>query len=206
MSLPSLIRIHIHKHTSGQSDISTDDIDLDECPLVPNLRIYTYPSARAVFLAPSDLSGVEGMKCERIRAVESWYDNPRYDCILIGKSDEEGFQGYLVARALLFFSFRHEGVLHECALVHWFSTFGDAPCPDTGMWVVTPDFRVRQGLRVPVVDVVPIQCIFRSVHLIGVAGRHYLPLHGLEHWKSLDSFKAFYVNKYADHHSNETVF
>lgn len=206
ISLPSLIRIHLHKHLSGNHDISTDDVDLNDCPVVPELRIYTYPSARAVFFAPSDLSGIEGMKAERIRAVKSWYGKPRYDCVLVGKSEEEGFQGYFVARVLLLFSFKHQGFLHECALVHWFSTFGNGPCPDTGMWIVTPDYRVRQGVPVPVVDVIAIQSILRCVHLIGVAGRSFLPLHNLDHSRSLDSFKAFYVNKYADHHSNEILF
>lgn len=53
---------------------------------------------------------------------------------------ESNMSGLLVARALRFFSFVINGELHQCALIHWFSIFGDQPDPDNGMWVVTPDY------------------------------------------------------------------
>jgi hypothetical protein len=124
---------------------ATNEAPLADCPDVYNLRVYTYPSARAVFFAPSDLSGIEGMKAERIRAVDSWYRKPRYDCVLVGNSEEPGLRGYHVARVLRFLSFRHEKITHECALVHWFSLVGNEPCADTGMWVVKPDFYTHGG-------------------------------------------------------------
>ena len=42
----------------------------------------------------------------------------------------------------------HNKVTYPCALVSWFSTVGDLPCPespDTGMWKVEPDFDAAGG-------------------------------------------------------------
>ncbi|KAH9014264.1 hypothetical protein EDB85DRAFT_1876526, partial [Lactarius pseudohatsudake] len=45
-------------------------------------KIIVYPSAVATFYAPSDISGIGGMHCERIYAVKSWRKGPgRYDTI-----------------------------------------------------------------------------------------------------------------------------
>ncbi|KAJ7200193.1 hypothetical protein GGX14DRAFT_572303 [Mycena pura] len=41
--------------------------------------------------------------------------------------------GLLAVRVLLFLSFRHRDITHECAAVTGFSAIGDEPCPDTGM-------------------------------------------------------------------------
>ncbi|KAH6905748.1 hypothetical protein BKA70DRAFT_1373002 [Coprinopsis sp. MPI-PUGE-AT-0042] len=185
-------------------DLQSDrEIPLSHCPNVDLLRIHTYPSARAVFFSPSDISGIEGMRSERIRAVSKWGGGrPRYDCVLVAASDDPGFLGYLVARVFLFFSFVHSNVRHPCALVQWYSTVGERPCPDTGMWVVQPDVAGSQ----PSLDVVHLDSIFRAVHLIGVAGKEYLPRDGLDYTHSLDAFKSFYVNKYVDHHAHEILF
>jgi hypothetical protein len=195
---------YIQNWTANDEMQSDRSIPLDNCPDISTLKLRTYPSARAVFFAPSDISGVEGMKSERIRAVEKWGSDgrPRFDTVLVGKSDEPGFSGYLVARAFLFFSFRFANVDHPCALVQWFSTVGDEPCTDTGMWVVRPDIVAGR----PSVDVIHLDSIFRAVHLIGVSGKEYLPPLGLDYTHSLDAFKMFYVNKYADHHSHEILF
>ena len=40
---------------------------------------------------------------------------------------------------------------------------------------------------------------------MGVAGHAYLPLE-FTFQDSLDSFQAFYVNKYIDHHAHEIAF
>jgi hypothetical protein len=100
-------------------------------------KIYMYNSARVVYYAPSDISGLRGMHRERIRSTRSWYrGQPRRDCVFIGNSDSPdapGFKGLLVARVYLFFSFVHDGVYYPCALVHWFSTVGDTPDDETNM-------------------------------------------------------------------------
>ena len=85
--------------------------------------ITIYPSAVATFHAPSDLSGIGGMRRERIRAVKSWRKGPgRYDTIFVNTDPSvEGMKGLNVARVKLFFSFSHDGIDYPCALVHWFS-------------------------------------------------------------------------------------
>ncbi|KAJ7113623.1 hypothetical protein C8R44DRAFT_741205 [Mycena epipterygia] len=56
-------------------------VSLAECPDFSE-RVFIYNSARAVFYAPSDVSGIGGMRHERIRATKSWYRGPpRYDCV-----------------------------------------------------------------------------------------------------------------------------
>ncbi|OAX31238.1 hypothetical protein K503DRAFT_654751, partial [Rhizopogon vinicolor AM-OR11-026] len=47
-------------------------------------KITLYTSAVATFYAPSDISGIGGMRYERIRAVYTWRNGPgRYDCVFI---------------------------------------------------------------------------------------------------------------------------
>ncbi len=49
------------------------------------------------------------------------------------------------------------------------------------------------------------QCMVRAAHLIGVSGDELLP-HKVGPENSLDVFKQFYVNKFADHHAHEIAF
>ena len=51
----------------------------------------------------------------------------------------EGLQGLLVARVLLFISFRHSQKMYEAALVDWFLPVMEQPDPLTGMWIVAPE-------------------------------------------------------------------
>ncbi|KAF7368105.1 hypothetical protein MSAN_00876700 [Mycena sanguinolenta] len=148
-------------------------LPLDHCPDAPR-SIRVFPSAIAKFYAPSDQSGIHGMLHERIRAVRSWRGGAaRYDCVFVeANPDLPGFRGLLAARVLLFMSFKYGGITYPCALVTWFSTIGDEPCPDVGMWMVEPDTDKR-GRRV--MDIIHIDTILRSAHLI-------------------DRFQAFYIN------------
>jgi hypothetical protein len=145
------------------------------------------------------------MHHERIRATKSWYRGPpRYDCVFIEHDPEAaGFRGLHAARVRLFFRFKFRGVDYPCALIHWFSARGDVPCPDTGMWIVTPDSEPGGD---PSLAVVHLDTILRGAHLIGVAGKDFIPIHRFDFSDSLDTFRAFYVNKYADHHSHEIAF
>ncbi|KAJ7254999.1 hypothetical protein B0H12DRAFT_1016654 [Mycena haematopus] len=178
-------------------------IPLVDCPDAPS-SIKSFPSAVAKFYAPSDQSGVRGMLHERIRAVRSWRGGaPRYDCVFVeGDPDLPGFRGLLAARVLLFMSFKHLGITYPCALVTWFSAIGDEPCRDVGMWMVEPDVDGR-GRRM--LDIIHVDTILRGAHLIGIYGDKFLPRH-FKYSDSLDQFKAFYINKYADHHANEIAF
>ncbi|KAF8806880.1 hypothetical protein BYT27DRAFT_7223998 [Phlegmacium glaucopus] len=191
--LEEYIRRFLFDQQNPDSDIFGMDIGLDECPKIPlTLCINIFHSAIAIYHAPSDLSGTGGMHHEYIQSTCSWKNGPaRHNCVFVEQDpDEVGFWALGVAQVQLFFSFEYDQVLYPCALVRWFETYGNAPCPETGMWMVQPDVDVR--LRQRICSVIHIDSILRAAHLIGVY--------------SLHAFKLFYVNKYADHHSHEIAF
>ncbi|KAJ7659644.1 hypothetical protein DFH06DRAFT_1269123 [Mycena polygramma] len=134
---------------------------------------------------------------ERIRAVRSWRGgSPQYDCVFVRYDPTlPGFRGLLAARMLLFMSFKYCRRVYPCALVTWYSAIGDEPCPD-------PDNDHRGRCAVVIIHVDSILC---GAHLIGIYGRQFLPQH-FKYSDSLDRFKAFYINKYADHHAQEIAF
>lgn len=176
---------------------------LGHCPPFEG-SIHVFHSAVAVYHAPSDPSGLGGMHKERIRATPCWRGGyPRYDCVfMLNDPSLPGFQGLHVARVRLLFSFEYRGVFYPCAVLDWFSPVGGAPDEDTGMWIVTPTLDRR---RKQVKSVVHLDCIVRGAHLIGVAGKDYLPHHF--HFSDVfDAFSMFYVNKFADHHAFEIAF
>lgn len=187
----------IEKFISDQHHLenASDDSSLDFPAFYGKITIY--PSAVATFHAPSDLSGVGGMRRERIRAVKSWRKGPgRYDTIFINtNSSIEGMKGLDVARARLFFSFTHEGVEYPCALVQWFARVGDSPDELTGMWEVEPD-------QDQTLAIIHLDTIVRAAHLLPVFGPGFVPK-SLSFTDTLDTFHRFYVNKYVDHHAFE---
>lgn len=143
---------------------------------------------------------------ERIRATPSWkksgVDVSRYDCVFVESNPEiPGFQGMLVARVRIFFSFSLLGVVYPCVLVDWFERVSAETDPDTLMWTVRPE--VRAGVRVS--SVIHLDCVLRGAHLLGIFGNAFVPL-TLHYSDTLDVFKAYYVNKYIDHHAFEVVF
>ncbi|KAK0460894.1 uncharacterized protein EV420DRAFT_1619442 [Desarmillaria tabescens] len=193
---------HIHCPDLPElNDPPSEDIHLDDCPEIMS-NIYVYHSAVASFYAPSDISRVRGMRRERIRSTPSWHKRPCHDCAFVVKDEEKpGFSGMSVVRILLFFSFVHEGVTYPCALVQWFKKHGQHADKKTGLWIVKPE--VAQGR--PVISVIHLDSLFRGAHIIPMYGTHSVP-HRFDYTYSLDCFKAFYVNKYADHHTNEIIF
>ncbi|KAI0318160.1 hypothetical protein OF83DRAFT_1163587 [Amylostereum chailletii] len=202
--LPELIHRFLYDQHHPNSDISSMDVPLANCPNFDG-HVLVFPSAIASFYAPSDMSGLGGMRCERICSTSSWRGGPaRRDCVFVEKDPTiPGFAGLYAVRALLFFRFTLDAVDYPCVLVSWFSPVSDTPCPDTGMWIVEPDLD-RHGVRE--ISVIPLDCILRGAHLIGVsAGAEFLP-RALSHTDSLDAFRAFYINKYADHHTHEIAF
>lgn len=76
------------------------------------------------------------------------------------------------------------------------------PDDDMGMWIVEPDFD-GNGRRSA--EVIHLNAIVRAAHLIGVYGETHLPPR-FQHTDFLDAFAAFYVNKYADHHTHKIAF
>jgi hypothetical protein len=167
-------------------------------------KITVYPSAVATFYSPSDVSGVGGMRNERIRSVDSWRKGPaRYDCIFVETDpDAPGMRGLDIARVRLFFSFTCNGTKYPCALVYWFSRMAELPDRDTGMWVVEPD-SADDGK--PFATVIHLDTIVRAAHLLPVFGAGFVP-RTLTFADTLDAFRMFYVNKYVDHHAFEIAF
>ncbi|KAJ7048803.1 hypothetical protein C8F01DRAFT_1266589 [Mycena amicta] len=195
--LHELIRRFLFEQLNPDHAATDDQIQLADCPKFSE-RVYLYNSARAVFYVPSDVCGIGGMHHERIRATKSWYRGPpRYDCALIEHDTEApGFRGLHAVRVRMLMKFTYRGIQYPCALVHWFSAHGDGPCPDTGMWVVKPDWVRGSGRTQPVLAVVHLDAILRSVHLLGVAGKDFLPPDDkdLSFSDSLDALKGVLVN------------
>jgi hypothetical protein len=200
---PLLIQCFLYAQLSGHEDpVSMDDIPQSSLSII-NLatKFSLYHSAIATFFAPSDLSGVGGMRRERIRALPSWRNGPpRYDTVLVCTNSElEGMLGLDVGRVHLFFSFVHEDIEYPCALISWYDRVSDSPDEDTGMWIVRP---VPGSFAVIHVDT-----ILRCAHLIPVFGQNPIDRSlNLSPDNSLDAFISYYVNKYADHHMHEIVY
>ncbi|KAH9017740.1 hypothetical protein EDB83DRAFT_2508493 [Lactarius deliciosus] len=205
--LPLLVHCFIFGVLNPDSPTPAAEVPVDNLPLITE-KIYVYNSARMVYYAPSDMSSLRGMHHERIWSARSWYGGrPRHDCVFIGNADSPdvpGFKGVLVACVFLFFSVRYDGINYPSALVHWFSAVDDTPDDETGMWVIKPDYFPHQRRFLKVIH---LDSILYGAHLIGVAGPNFLPSNPkVDFLASLDSFKCFFVNKYADHHAHEIAF
>jgi hypothetical protein len=170
-NLPNLVRRFLHEQlVQVDPDIELDDVPLSDCPALTNTtKIRVFPSAVAIYYAPSDLSGTRGMFRERIRAVDSWRRGPaRHDCVFVQHDpDKPGFRGLYVARVRHFFSSRHNKTHFPCALVSWYSTIGTTPCAETGMWKVEPDFDNTGNLAMSIIH---LDSMVRVAHLMGIAG------------------------------------
>lgn len=180
---------------SLQLGVTPDEV----LPLLGKFSIFH--SAVATFFSPSDPCGSRGMRRERIRSTPLWQGSePRRDCAFIVEDDSKpGMLGMAVVRVQLFFSYVYKDVLYPCALVEWFTRM---ECDRvTGLWVVCPDMTDDRPDR----SVVHLDSFLRAAHLIPVFGNRPMPL-DFHFTYSLDSFKAYYVNKYIDHHANEIAF
>jgi hypothetical protein len=179
------------------------NVPLSHCPPFSS-PVSVYHFATATFYAPSDLSGINGMRRERIYANPCFrHGPPRYDCVFI-ETDATlpGMHGLHVARVKLFFSFSHENINYPCALVEWFVRTSEHPDEDTSMWIVQPEFDV-EGNRA--MSVVHLDTVLRGAHLIGFYGDVCVPP-DLKYHHALDAFDQYYVNKFIDHHANEIAF
>ena len=78
----------------------------------------------------------------------------------------------------------------------------DGPDKDTGLWIVQPDFGANGEREL---EVIHVDCILRGAHLIPVYGPECLPS-DLHYSDTLNNFRAYYVNKYIDHHAFEVAF
>ncbi|KAH9954878.1 hypothetical protein BGW80DRAFT_1439609 [Lactifluus volemus] len=174
----------------------------DESMPVITSKVNVFHSAVATFFAPSDPSGIRGMRRERVRSTPSWRGTgPRRDCVFVTEDDEvPGVRGLNVAHISLLFSFIYYGTVFPCALVEWFTRVRLDRV--TGMWIVRPDFIRNRRNK----SVVHLDALLRAAHLIPVYdASERVPLE-IESTISLDTFKAYYVNKYIDHHAHEIAF
>ncbi|CAK5264834.1 unnamed protein product [Mycena citricolor] len=171
-TLPALLRRFLYAQNNPDFDGILADVPLDLCPDAPK-KVRVFPSATATFYAPSDQSGLSGHLRERIRASPSWRRGAaRHDCVFVEGNDALGFRGLMAARVQLFISFKYRRIDYACAVVNWFSTIGDQPCPDMGMWMVEPDLDAR---RRRVLDVIHIDSILRGAHLVPIFGKKFIP-------------------------------
>ncbi|KAJ7114416.1 hypothetical protein C8R44DRAFT_630053 [Mycena epipterygia] len=201
-AFPTLLANFLSHQLYSDASSDTSDAELDASDIATH-PISVFHSAIATFYAPSDTSGMRGMRRERIRSTPSWRRHgPRRDCAFaVENQAERGFRGMSVVRVSLFFSFTHDGVDYPCALVEWFKKVGRSPDIETGMWVVEPEYRGRNRL----VTIVHLDTLLRGAHLIPVYGSKHIPV-GFHYTYSLAAFTAFHVNKYVDHHANEIAF
>ena len=163
-----------------------------------------YHSATARFYAPSDLCGAGGMYREQIRSSPLWYGSPRRDTVFVSLDDALGMRGMVIARVHLFFKFRDPYLDNEfpCALVSWFVRVDDEPDGDTGMWVVSPEWEGCSPASPLTLQVIHLESIARSAHLLPVFGTGFLP-EDFPFTAALDSFEKYFVNKFADHHIHQ---
>jgi len=110
--------------------------------------------------------------------------------------------GYIVARVLLFFSFNYAGDDFPVALLWWYTLSEDSGCRDreTGMWLVEREYR-NGG---PYLAVVSVGTIFHAVHLLPFFGQERV-IQSVTQDNSLDSYHAYYVNRYVDHQAFEIL-
>jgi len=167
-------------------------------------KISVFNSASSRFYAPSDISGIHGMRVEHIRSCSNWRkSDSRYDCVFVNANTElDGMRGLEIARVLCFFSFKFRLITYPCTVVRWFDTIGNSPDSDTGMWIVRPAWHHDQS---PNISVIHIDAIYCAAHLIPIYGPSFVS-RAIRFYHSYDAFGAFYVNKYADHHAFEIAF
>ena len=106
--LPDLIRRFLY-HQLQVADVDTNSDNSDSDVTLADLPPFTkfislHSSASSVFFAPSDPSGIYGMRKEQIRSTFAWRGGGSHqDCVLINTGgDPNGpLSGYSVARIQL---------------------------------------------------------------------------------------------------------
>jgi hypothetical protein len=180
------------------SVLSTSEVPNAAC-LSFTGKIHIHNSAVVTFHTPSDPSSTGGIHLEHIRAIPSWRKGPpRYDCAFLSiNPDIWGMLGMSVMCVHLFFSFKCKGVSYPCALVHWYKWLQEQPDDNTGLWILQPKVDDAGDL---VTSIIHLNSIICAAHLVAIFGEEFMPK-TLTYQQTLDVFKAFYVNKYIDHHA-----
>ena len=68
---PELIQRFLYDQLYPESHLTSSDVSLSACPAFLG-AISLFSSATASFYAPSDPSGIRGIRREQIRATDSW--------------------------------------------------------------------------------------------------------------------------------------
>lgn len=205
--LAELLQRFLYDQLNPNGFLTGDDVPLHMCPQVgADTKFFVFHSAVATFFAPSDDSGIHGMRCERIRSTPSWRGRgPRRDCAFVVQNQaQRGFEGMSVVRVHLFFSFQHGSRTYPSALVEWFSKVGRGPNADTNLWMLHRDYHMQARRLRPHFTVVHLDSLLRCAHLIPAYGPAPLPIQ-LRYTHSLDCFDYFWLNKYIDHHAFELL-
>ncbi|KAF8415957.1 hypothetical protein L210DRAFT_3616358 [Boletus edulis BED1] len=189
-----------------QPELAHSDVKLAHKPAYHRaknaLALAIFNLATATFVSPSDPSGIGSMRHETIHALPSWHQGPaQYDCVYVSTDDtKNGMLGMDITCVYCFFSFTHtNGQIFPCALVHWFDRVIDEPDELTGMWMVSPSFLEDGSHNLGVIHV---DSIIRAAHLLPVFGDEPVPPYVTFH-NSLNIYRGFYVNRFADHHAFE---
>ena len=171
-------------------------------------HLLVFHSADAIFHAPNNLSGTSSMYHETICSTPQWKSGgtigPHCDCVFLDNgSDKLGARSVDVARVHLFFSFELEKQVYPCALVQDFHMTFTEPDPDNGMRVVKPTFNTNGSRSMSIVHV---DLIVRTTHLLPIFQASSTLPPQLTFCQTLDSFRAFYINKYINYYVFKTVF
>ncbi|KAG1802868.1 uncharacterized protein HD556DRAFT_1437932 [Suillus plorans] len=183
--LYNILRRFLFKQVNPDDQRSPSEVPLASCPRFDG-KIQVFNSASSIFYAPSDHSGIGGMRREHIRACPVWRNEaPRYDCVFVDTdAGVEGMGGMDIARVMCFFSFIFEEVSYPCAVVRWFDKADNGPDEDTGMWIVKPLYDDGHS---PSIAIIHVDSIYRAAHLIPIYGTHAIP-RDLKHYDSYDAF------------------
>lgn len=120
--------------------------------------------------------------------------------MLVQTGDEDDVMGgLLVARVVCFIHLKYNNISYPSALVEWFLPVDDQPDAVTGMWVLEP--KADNAGRCTL-DIISLDSVFRSCHLIGVTGEEFLPT-DFDYTFSHDVFDSFYLNCYSDYHMHD---
>jgi hypothetical protein len=79
---------------------------------------------------------------------------------------------------------------------------GNEPDEETGFSTVEPNFADDGD---PCLAIVHIESIYRAVHLLAAHQDAQFINRAFTMHSTLDKFKLFYVNKYADHHAFDSL-
>ena len=100
-----------------------------------------------------------------------------------------------IAQVYCFFSLTHtDEQSFSCALVHRIDRIADEPDELAEMWMVAPSFIDKSEN----LTVIHIDTIVRGAHLLPIFGHQPIPP-SVSFYNSLDVYRGFYVNGFADH-------